>query len=939
MSIPKTKNSKQFIEIKGARANNLKNVDVLLPKNKLVVVTGVSGSGKSSLIIDTLYAEGQRRYVESLSAYARQFLNRMKKPDVDYIKGLCPAIAIEQRVTTSNARSTVGSLTEIYDFLRLLFARLGKTYSPETGEEVKKHEIRDVVDFILKQNPQTKVYISFKVQQQYPERSFEKELKILAQKGFVRVFWNNHLQTIDELLQSKSKELKKSVTDPVIQTCAVVVDRILLNQIDEEFKKRIADSILTSFAESHGECLLILNDKDIHLFSSRFELDGILYPEPTPQFFNYNNSFGACPVCEGYGRIIGIDENKVIPDPTKTVYEGAIACWSGEKVSEWLDPLIGIASKINFPLHIPYRKLDKRQVDILWYGKDSFKGIYAFFKELEEKLYKIQNRILLARYRGRTICTDCNGSRLRKEALNVKFAGKSFQDFMFVPVEELLEFFSALKLTEQEFQIGRRLLFEIQNRLDVLQKIGLGYLNLDRLSSTLSGGESQRIHLTRTLGSNLTASLYILDEPSIGLHPKDTSRLVEALCHLRDLGNTVLVIEHEEEVIKKADDILDIGPGAGIHGGKIVFNGSYSDFINQADHNLTASYVTGKSTIPIPLHRKKNTDQIVLEDVNLHNLKDLHVHFPLQSMICVSGVSGSGKTTLIKHVLHPMLQAKLNDEIQDDRHIARISGAIKRLNQVELVSQQGIGRSSRSNPATYIKAYDEIRDIFRQQPLSKLRGYLPKHFSFNVEGGRCENCKGDGEIVVEMQFLADVSLLCEDCNGKRFTNEILEVRYKDKNIFDILEMSVEEAMQFFADKKDIIKKLKPLADVGLSYLKLGQSSSTLSGGEAQRLKLAYYLGLEGNSDHIFFIFDEPTTGLHFDDIKKLLFALHGLVEKGHTVLVIEHNMDVLKTADWIIDLGPGGGKHGGTLMYEGPPEGLLKVKDSHTAAYLKEKLK
>ncbi len=938
MTKPKAIDSRQFIEIKGARANNLNNIDVQLPKNKLVVVTGVSGSGKSSLIIDTLYAEGQRRYVESLSAYARQFLNRMKKPDVDYIKGLCPAIAIEQRVTTSNARSTVGSLTEIYDFLRLLFARLGRTYSPESGIEVKKHEVRDVVDFVIGQEKKKKVYIAFKIQQQYPERKFEKELNVLSQKGFSRIFWNQQLQQIDEVLKSKTPELKKSVTDVLINTCAIVVDRIIVNEVDEEFKKRIADSILTAFAESQGECLIIIDELQVYPFSSRFELDGIIFPEPTPQFFNYNNSYGACPVCEGYGRIIGIDENKVIPDPSKTIYEGAIACWSGEKVSEWLDPLFGIASKINFPLHLPYRKLDKNQIDILWHGKDSFKGIYAFFKELEEKLYKIQNRILLARYRGRTTCTSCDGSRLRREALNVKFGGKSFQDFMFVPVEELLEFFASLKLSDQDYNIGKRLLLEIQNRLLVLQKIGLGYLNLDRLSSTLSGGESQRIHLTRTLGSNLTASLYILDEPSIGLHPKDTSKLVEALCHLRDLGNTVVVIEHEEEVIKKADNILDIGPGAGIHGGHVVYNGTYANFIMQADSNLTASYIAGKSKIPIPLHRKKNTDQLILEDVNLHNLKDVSVHFPLQSMICVSGVSGSGKTSLIKHVLYPLLQSKLHDEIQDDRPMARLSGSFKRLQQVEMVNQQGIGRSSRSNPATYLKAYDEIRDIFKQQPLSKLRGYLPKHFSFNVEGGRCENCKGDGEIVVEMQFLADVTLLCEDCNGKRFTNEILEVKYKEKNIYDILELSVEEAMAFFADKKDIIKKLKPLADVGLSYLKLGQSSSTLSGGEAQRLKLAYYLGLESNADQIFFIFDEPTTGLHFDDIKKLLFALHGLVEKGHTVLVIEHNMDVLKTADWIIDLGPGGGKHGGKLIYEGPPEGLIQVNESHTGRYLKDKL-
>ncbi len=938
MAIPKTLKTKAVIEIKGARANNLNNIDALLPKNKLVVITGVSGSGKSSLIIDTLYAEGQRRYVESLSTYARQFLNRMKKPDVDYIKGLCPAIAIEQKVTSSNARSTVGSLTEIYDFLRLLFARLGKTYSPISGLEVKKHEVKDVVDFILNQERGSKIYISFKIQQQYPERTFAKELEILAQKGFSRIFWQDKLISIEEFIQDKNAVLKLKVSDNKVKNCSVVVDRIVLNDIDEDFKKRLADSILTSFAESLGECQIIVQENKVHTFSSRFELDGILFSIPTPQFFNYNNSFGACPVCEGYGRIIGIDEKKVVPDPSKTVYDGAIACWSGEKVSEWLNPLLQSAAKINFPLHTPYKQLRQEHIDILWNGKGNFLGIYAFFKDLEEKLYKIQNRILLARYRGRTTCTTCKGSRLRKEALYVKFAGLTFAEFMFVPIDELVHFFNNLELPDHDFVIAKRLILEIQNRLLVLNKIGLGYLTLDRLSNTLSGGESQRIHLTRTLGSNLTSSLYILDEPSIGLHPKDTSKLVDALCHLRDLGNTVLVIEHEEEVIKKADEILDIGPGAGVHGGHVVFSGSYTDFILQANKNLTSSYLTGASVIPIPLHRKKSADLIVLENVNMHNIQDITVHFPLQTMICVSGVSGSGKTTLIKHVLYPLLQSKINDDIQDERNLAKISGAIKRIHQVELVNQQGIGRSSRSNPATYIKAYDEIRDIFKQQPLSKLRGYQPKHFSFNVEGGRCENCKGDGEIVVEMQFLADVTLLCEDCNGKRFTNEILEVKYKEKNIYEVLELSIEEALQFFSDKKEIVKKLKPLYDVGLGYLKLGQSSSTLSGGEAQRLKLAYYLSLQSNTDHIFFIFDEPTTGLHFDDIKKLLFALHSLVEKGHTVLVIEHNMDVLKTADWIIDLGPGGGKHGGKLLYEGVPEGLLKVKESYTAQYLKAKL-
>lgn len=929
---------KACIDIKGARSNNLKEVDIRISKNKLVVVTGVSGSGKSSLIMDTLYAEGQRRYVESLSAYARQFLNRMKKPDVDYIKGLCPAIAIEQRVSSSNARSTVGSLTEIYDYLRLLFARLGRTYSPVSGLEVKKHEVRDVVDFIKTRTLESRMYIAFALQHQYPDRSFKQELEFLAQKGFIRLFFESKLQDIDTLLQNNSPLLKKKVVDKAFEQCYIVVDRLILRSWDEDFEKRIADSVQTAFAESHGSCSVIVNENEFHFFSSRFEMDGMQFPEPSPHFFNYNNPYGACKLCEGYGRIIGIDERKVIPNAAKSVYEGAIACWTGEKSKEWLTPLYHIAERVDFPIHKPYAQLSAKQREILWDGTGAYQGIHAFFKELEGKLYKIQNRIMLARFRGRTTCTDCKGTRLRKEAGYVRFEGKRFGDLMFIPIEELYAFFSSVQLSEHDAKIGKRLLYEITSRLDVLNKIGLSYLNLDRLSSTLSGGESQRIHLTRTLGSNLTSSLYILDEPSIGLHPRDSARLVEALVHLRNLGNTVIVIEHEEEVIRKADEIIDIGPGAGIHGGTVVFNGPYSEFMKQGRSSLTASYLTGVSTIPIPLHRKTNADRILLRNVQMHNIENLDVQFPLQCVIGVSGVSGSGKTTLIKHVLYPLLQAQVDNEQVEAQAFGVLDGSFKRISQVEMVNQQTLGRSSRSNPATYVKAYDEIRDIFKQQPLAKLRGYQPKHFSFNVEGGRCENCKGEGEIVVEMQFLADVSLICEDCNGKRFTNEILEVQYKGKSIYDVLEMSVEEALDFFGDRKDIVKKLKPLQEVGLSYLKLGQSSSSLSGGEAQRLKLAYYLGLENSSDKIFFIFDEPTTGLHFDDIRKLLFALHGLVEKGHTVVVIEHNMDVLKTVDWIIDLGPGGGKHGGRLLYEGAPEGLLACKESQTALFLKEKL-
>lgn len=929
------------IEIKGARSNNLKDLHLVLPKNKLIVVTGVSGSGKSSLIIDTLYAEGQRRYVESLSAYARQFLNRMKKPDVDYIKGLCPAIAIEQRVSSANARSTVGSLTEIYDFLRLLFARLGRTYSPVSGEEVKKHEVKDLVDYIKSLEPGQKIYIATPLQKQYPDRSLLQELTILQQKGFIRVYFEGKLATIDDLLAQKSEPLlKKKISDSTLESFLLVVDRLITQDFDEDMLKRLADSVQTAFAESHGCCTLVIEDEKQVRFSSRFELDGLQFLEPTPQFFNYNNPYGACPVCEGYGRIIGIDENKVVPQQHKTIYEGAIQCWTGEKGSEWLLPLLAMAEKIKFPLHKPYFQLSDAQKEILWNGHGNYQGIYAYFKELEGQLYKIQNRIILARFRGKTTCTHCRGSRLRKETQWVQFGGKRFLDLMFIPVEELLQFFKTLQLNDYDWEVAKRLLLEITNRLEVLQQIGLGYLHLDRLASTLSGGESQRIHLTRTLGSNLTSSLYILDEPSIGLHPKDTGNLVTALLHLRQLGNTVIVIEHEEEVIRKADEILDIGPGAGLHGGSVVFNGSYQQFLTSGKDNLTAAYLTGVKRIPIPYRKKLLPDKIRLTNARMHNIQDLHCEFPLRCMIGVCGVSGSGKTTLIKHIFYPLLQAAVQpDHASDNQNFGRLEGDMRRVQTVEMVNQQALGRSSRSNPATYVKAYDDIRDIFKQQSLSKLRGYQPKHFSFNVEGGRCEHCKGEGEIIVEMQFLADVALLCEECNGKRFTNEILEVKYKDKNIYDVLQMSVEEALHFFGDKKDIVKKLKPLNDVGLNYLKLGQSSSTLSGGEAQRLKLAYYLGLESSSEHIFFIFDEPTTGLHFDDIRKLLFALHALVEKGHTVLVIEHNMDVLKTADWLIDLGPGGGKHGGKLLYQGPPEGLVGHKDSYTAKYLAEKLK
>lgn len=931
--------SKKHIEIKGARSNNLKDLHVFIPKQELVVVTGVSGSGKSSLIIDTLYAEGQRRYVESLSSYARQFLSRMKKPELDYIKGLCPAIAIEQKVTSSNARSTVGSLTEIYDFLRLLFAKIGKTISPISGKEVKKHEVSDVVDFILQCKTDDKVYIVFPLQKVYPERTIRQELDMLLQKGFIRVQYKKEILQIEDLLQNSFKEEKKKVIDKEATNFRIVVDRMIMNDPDEEFIKRISDSVQTAMAETIGDCIVIVNEDKEKYFSSKFELDGMTFIEPSPQLFNYNNSFGACPVCEGYGRTVGIDEQKVIPNQSKSLYDNAIHCWSGEHKKDWLSPIIKKADKYKISIHKPYANLTDAQKEMIWYGNADFKGIYDYFKDLEEKTYKIQNRIILARYRGKTNCMTCRGGRLRKEASYVQVAGFVFRDFMFTPIDELIVVFDKLKLNKTEEEIATRILLEIKNRIRVLNNIGLGYLSLDRLSNSLSGGESQRIHLTRTLGSNLTSSLYILDEPSIGLHPRDTQNLVRSLMHLRDLGNTVVVIEHEEEVIRQADSIIDIGPRAGIHGGHLMYAGEYGDFIKSKNENLTAGYLTGVNQIPLPQYRRNNVDSLVLHEASTHNLQNLTVHFPLNNFICVSGVSGSGKTTLIKHLFYPLLRQYIEDGVPDSNMgTASISGPYKRITQLEMVNQQSIGRSSRSNPATYVKAYDEIRELFRVQQLSKIRGYQPKHFSFNVEGGRCEACKGDGELVVEMQFLADVALLCEDCNGKRFKNEILEVQYKGKNIYEVLELSIDEALDFFYDKREIVKKLKPLRDVGLDYLKLGQSSSTLSGGEAQRLKLAYYLGLEDHTQHIFFIFDEPTTGLHFDDVKKLLFALDSLVEKGHTVLVIEHNMDVLKNADWLIDLGPGGGKHGGQLLYEGPADGILRVKESYTAQYLKEKL-
>jgi excinuclease ABC subunit A len=934
--------SENVIVIKGARANNLRNVDLVIPKNQLVVVTGVSGSGKSSITMDTLFAEGQRRYVESLSSYARQFLMRMKKPDVDYIKGICPAIAIEQKVTTGNNRSTVGSMTEVYDFLRLLYARIGRTISPISGQEVKRHQVADVIDFILSNTEGSRIQLYIPLPTKYADRTLEAELNLLLQKGYTRVFIGGNLTQIEDILrggETADWDLKKALVDYKNQDIRILIDRFVVKKEDEDNTKRMADSVQTAFYESEGEAIVEILGGQTVSFNNRFELDGLIFIEPTPQLFNYNNSLGACPTCEGYGKIIGIDEEKVIPNPALSVYEGALACWKGEKSSEWLDAFLRVAHKFDFPVHRPYQDLSKAEKQLLWNGNAHFSGIHTFFSQLEEQAYKIQNRVMLARYRGRTTCTTCDGKRLRLEAQYVKISEKGIADLTDLPIDELADFFNALTINDFDQQIGKRLLLEIRSRLNFMKEVGLGYLTLSRISSTLSGGETQRINLTRTLGSNLTSSMYILDEPSVGLHPRDTARLVSVLKNLRDLGNTVVVVEHEEEVIKNADFLVDMGPEAGINGGHVVFAGNYNRIYDDAGDSLTAKYMNGSMGIPTPSIRRRGVNWLELKGARQHNLKNVSIKIPLNTLIVVSGVSGSGKTTLVKQILHPALQRELDPSVAvAPGHFDGLSGDIKKLTAVEMINQNPIGKSSRSNPITYVKAYDDIRSLFEKQQLSKIRGYKAGQFSFNTEGGRCETCKGEGEVVVEMQFLADVHLECEECRGRRFKAETLDVQYKGKNIFEVLQLSIEEALQFFKDEKNIVQKIKPLFDVGLGYVQLGQSSSTLSGGEAQRVKLASFLGKEGNRDHIFFIFDEPTTGLHFHDIRKLMDALNALVEKGHTVLVVEHNMEVIKSADWLIDLGPEGGKNGGHLVYEGTPEGLVDVAGSFTAAFLKEKL-
>ncbi|MBC7536315.1 MAG: excinuclease ABC subunit UvrA, partial [Ferruginibacter sp.] len=910
--VKKKKNAAQYLSnndilIKGARVHNLKNITVTIPRNKLVVVTGVSGSGKSSLTIDTLFAEGQRRYAESLSAYARQFMQRMNKPDVDYIKGLCPAIAIEQKVITRTPRSTVGSMTEIYDYLRLLFARAGKTISPISGREVKKDDVADVITEIraLKEGDKILILVPFKKGR---NRDIKEELNILLQKGFSRLYNNKEILRIEDLLEMKDLQSFISTMDngkPV--ATYLLIDRLVKKDFDEDDMHRIADSVNTAFYEGEGMMELEINAKKNLNFSNRFELDGIQFEEPVPNLFSFNNPFGACPTCEGFSQILGIDPDLIIPDKRLSVYEGAVAPWKGEKLGMWKEAFTKAAKKFDFPVHTPVMDLNTAQLEQLWKGNQYVQGIDDFFKEVEQNLYKVQYRVLLSRYRGRTLCTDCKGYRLRKEALYIKVAGKHIGELCELPVKDLQLWFEKLELSEYDGQVAKRILIEIHHRLKTLIDVGLGYLTLNRLANSLSGGESQRIQLTRSLGSNLTNSLYILDEPSIGLHSRDTERLIVVLKELRDLGNTVVVVEHDEMMMREADHIIDMGPFASHLGGEVVAEGNYDELI--ADKNsLTGKYLSGKLSIDPPKNLRKWNRSITIDGAVQNNLKNISVEFPLNVLCAVSGVSGSGKTTLVKQILYPALQ-KIKGEFVDKAGLFHgIGGDIDHIKQVELVDQNPIGKSSRSNPVTYIKAYDEIRDLYSKQPLSKMRGFMPKHFSFNVDGGRCDACKGEGEQVVEMQFLADVHLVCDVCNGKRFKEEVLDVKYNDKNIYELLEMSVDEAIEFFTldpkDGPDVAKKIQPLSDVGLGYVKLGQSSNTLSGGEAQRVKLASFLGKGKSQGNILFIFDEPTTGLHFHDIKKLLTSFNALVQQGHSIIVIEHNTDVLKSWDWIIDLGP-----------------------------------
>jgi len=930
-------NKIENIEIHGARVNNLKNIDLRIPKNKLIVITGLSGSGKSSLAFDTIYAEGQRRYVESLSAYARQFMGRLSKPDVDLITGLSPAIAIQQRTMTSNPRSTVGTTTEIYEYLKLLFARIGRTYSPISGKEVKRNQVSDVVDFILTQNGNS-VYILAPVI--IPEgRTLHEQLAILLQQGFNRLIVKGEAIRIEDFLKEKTKDRPKDIR--------IMIDRLKVRPNSSEQIGQLSDSVQTAFYEGKGDCIILVDnqgDKKEVSFSSRFEVDGISFEPPTTHLFAFNNPYGACKTCEGFGTIIGIDEDLVVPDKSLSVYDNAIACWRGEKMSEFRNQLVKTAHHFNFPVHKPYYQLSEEQKETLWKGNRYFTGIDDFFKDVENQSYKIQYRVMLSRYRGKTICPDCHGKRLCKEADYVKINGQSITDLATTPISELKKFFNNIKLSKSERSIAERLLVEIKNRLDFMTDVGLGYLTLNRASNTLSGGEAQRINLATSLGSSLVGSTYILDEPSIGLHSRDTQQLIKVLKRLRDIGNTVIVVEHDEEIIRAADQIIDIGPYAGRFGGELVFQGNIKAMMENGK-SLTAQYITGKMSIPVPQRRRKWNNAIEFNGCLEHNLKNISVKIPLNVLTVVTGVSGSGKSSLVNNIIYTSLKKYFGGVAEHTGSFGNMHGSLQAIQAVELIDQNPIGKSTRSNPVTYVKAFDDIRNLFAEQKLAKMRGNKAGYFSFNVPGGRCDNCEGEGVLKVEMQFMADVFLQCDTCHGKRYKEEALEIKFLDKNIFDILEMNIDEAITFFSQPnanknltERIVMKLKPLQDVGLGYLKMGQPSSTLSGGEAQRIKLASFLVNGTNEKPTLFIFDEPTTGLHFHDVNKLLTAFEALINNGHSLIVIEHDPDVIKTADWVIDLGPEGGETGGYLVFAGTPEDLTKCKESYTAEVMARKL-
>ena len=968
---------RKFIIIKGAAVHNLKKLDVAIPRNKFVVITGLSGSGKSSLAFDTLYAEGQRRYVESLSSYARQFIGRMDKPEVDYILGISPAVAIQQKVNSRNPRSTVGTSTEIYDYLKLLFARIGKTFSPISGQRVRKHTITDVVDYIA--DFREGRFLIATPLMRLPGRTLSEDLNILLQKGFTRLIIDREVKDIETVLAepeetpvskkavkkpaAKKAVAKKSSTkkteDPLIeiqQPAAqpgyfLLVDRIALSgEPDEELLARMADSVQTAFNEGGGTCLVFKMEVDQslteHVFSNRYEMDGMSFEEPSVHLFSFNNPYGACRRCEGFGSVIGIDEDLVVPDKSLSVYDGAIVSWKGEKMKAWNDKLVMNAYKFDFPVHKPYFELSEFHRELIWTGNKYFKGLNEFFKHLEEQTYKIQYRVMLSRYRGKTLCPDCKGTRLRKDANYVKIAGLSISELVLMPVKESLGFCRNLKLDETDTRVAKRLLTEIVSRLQFLDDVGLGYLTLNRLSNTLSGGESQRINLATSLGSTLVGSMYILDEPSIGLHSRDTQRLIKVLKSLQEVGNTLIVVEHDEEIMRAADQLIDIGPMAGTHGGELVFQGDSKELLKVKD-SLTADYLNGIETIPLPDQRRRWKKYIEIKGARENNLKHVNVKFPMGIMTVVTGVSGSGKTSLVKKILYPAVRKLLGGYSEATGNFDRMEGNYQDILSAEMVDQNPIGKSSRSNPVTYIKAYDEVRALYSDLPLARTRALKPAHFSFNVDGGRCDMCQGEGVITVEMQFMADIHLKCDHCKGKRFKDEVLAVEYRGKNIFDILDMTVDEALEFFGEGPSkyqslhtkISNKIQPLSDVGLGYIRLGQSSSTLSGGEAQRIKLASFLGKGNHATNTLFVFDEPTTGLHFHDIRKLLKAFDALVKNGNTLVVIEHNLEIIKCADWIIDMGPEGGNEGGYLIFEGLPEDLVKEKKSITGKFLADKLK